>query len=111
MSTLFCMRRLNCYIVVETAIMKETVMIKETVVVKNPTGLHARPATMLAKLAGRYNSNIELIYNDKPIKLKMMQILSAGIKGGSELQIVCDGDDEQQAMQEIKELFENSFGE
>ena len=40
-------------------------MLKEQMVVKNSTGLHARPVTTLVKLAGRYKSTIELVYNDK----------------------------------------------
>lgn len=87
-------------------------MLKETMVVKNSTGLHARPVTALVKLAGRYKSNIELIYNEKTIKMKsMMGLLGAGVKGGSTVEIVCDGEDEKAAMDEIRELFASGFGE
>ncbi|QIQ20589.1 HPr family phosphocarrier protein [Zophobihabitans entericus] len=87
-------------------------MLQEKMVVKNSTGLHARPATMLAKLAGRYESAISLVYNEKTIKLKsMMGLLGAGIKGGSEVEIICDGADEAAAMAEIRELFATGFGE
>ncbi len=87
-------------------------MLKEQMVVKNSTGLHARPVTTLVKLAGRYKSSIELVYNEKNIKLKsMMGLLGAGVKGGSTVEIICDGEDEQAAMDEIRELFASGFGE
>lgn len=87
-------------------------MLKEKVVVRNKTGLHARPATILAKLSRRYQSTIELIYNNKVIKLKsVLSILSAGISSGSVLEVMCNGLDEQDAMDEIKMLFSSGFGE
>jgi len=87
-------------------------MLKEKMVVKNSTGLHARPVTALVKLAGRYKSTIELVYNDKTIKMKsMMALLGAGVKGGSTVEIICDGEDEQAAIDEIRELFATGFGE
>lgn len=87
-------------------------MLKETVIVKNRTGLHARPATILAKLASKYHSKIELVFNEKSIKIKgIIGILSAGISHGSTLVICCDGVDEHEAMQEIQALFANGFGE
>ncbi|MCO6547886.1 MAG: HPr family phosphocarrier protein, partial [Gilliamella sp.] len=53
-----------------------------------------------------------LVYNDKAIKLKsMMGLLGAGVKGGSTVEIICDGEDEQAAMDEIRELFATGFGE
>lgn len=87
-------------------------MLKEIMVVKNSTGLHARPVTTLVKLAGKYQSNIELVHNEKNIKMKsMMGLLGAGISGGSSVEIICDGEDEAAAMDELRELFATGFGE
>ncbi|MCO6523400.1 MAG: HPr family phosphocarrier protein [Candidatus Schmidhempelia sp.] len=87
-------------------------MIKETVVVKNKTGIHARPAGVIVKTAGKYQSNIELVYEGKTLKAKgIMGLLSAGIKGGSQIDIICDGSDENEAMNELKALFNSGFGE
>ncbi|WP_217332914.1 HPr family phosphocarrier protein, partial [Gilliamella apis] len=103
---------INTCIVLTLYICKDYNMLKEQMVVKNATGLHARPVTTLVKLAGRYKSSIELVYNDKTIKLKsMMGLLGAGVKGGSTVEIICDGEDEQAAMDEIRELFATGFGE
>ena len=46
-------------------------MVKESVRIENETGLHARPATEISKIAMKYPCNIELIVNGK----KLMQNL------------------------------------
>lgn len=40
-------------------------MRKEKVILQNETGLHARPASELAKLAGRFKCDINLSVNEK----------------------------------------------
>lgn len=45
-------------------------MLKETVTVGNQTGIHARPAGVLAKTVGNFQSRIELVYNGKRSKQK-----------------------------------------
>ena len=45
-------------------------MIKETFVIENETGLHARPATEIAKIAMKYKSNINIVVNGKTINAK-----------------------------------------
>ena len=87
-------------------------MKKEKVVLKNETGLHARPAGELAKLAGTFNCNININANGKTVSAKsILGIMSLGIKAKTEIEIECDGEDEQTAMLEILKGFENKFGE
>lgn len=87
-------------------------MVKEKVTLNNETGLHARPASIIAKIAMKYNCEINLIVDDKKIKAKSpLAIMSAGIKENTEIEITCDGEDENQALKEITEAFENNFGE
>lgn len=87
-------------------------MVREKVTLRNKTGLHARPAATLVKTAGKYQAKIELVYADKTLRAKgMAGLLGAGIVGGSEVELICDGLDEQQAFDDIKQLFENGFGE
>lgn len=81
-------------------------MVKEFYVIENETGLHARPATEIAKIAMKYKCNINLIANEKIINAKSpLMIMSAGIKSKTKLQILCDGEDENQAMEELREFF------
>ncbi len=87
-------------------------MVKETFVIKNETGLHARPATEISKIAMKYPCNVNLIVNGKMINAKSpLMIMSAGIKSKTELEIVCDGEKEKKALEELKLVFENQLRE
>ena len=78
-------------------------MQKTNVIIKNETGLHARPATELAKLAMKYRCSIALIVNGKMIDAKSpLMIMSAGIKSNTEIEIICDGENEDKALEEVK---------
>ncbi len=87
-------------------------MRKEKVILQNETGLHARPASELAKLAGRFKCDINLNVNEKKANAKsILGIMSLGIKAKTEIEIECNGEDEKEAMTEILKAFENKFGE
>ena len=87
-------------------------MVKESIIIKNETGLHARPATEISKIAMKYKCDVNLVMNGKIINAKSpLMIMSAGIKSKTELEIVCDGEDEDKAMEELKIAFENQLGE
>ncbi len=84
----------------------------EKVVLENETGLHARPASELAKLASKFKCNVKINANGKTIDAKsILSIMSAGIKAKTEIEIECDGEDEENAIKEIVEAFKNKFGE
>ena len=40
-------------------------MAEKNVQIKNPTGLHARPASLLVAEANKFKSKVELRYGDK----------------------------------------------
>lgn len=83
-------------------------MKKTNVVIENETGLHARPATELAKLAMKYRCSITLIANGKMIDAKSpLMIMSAGIKSKTEIEIICDGENEDKALEEVKKFLCN----
>ena len=85
-------------------------MVKETFVIENETGLHARPATEIAKIAMKYKCDVKLIVNGKTINAKSpLMIMSAGIKSKTELEIVCDGDDEEKALEDLKIFLQNNL--
>ncbi len=87
-------------------------MLKDKIILTNETGLHARPASELAKLAATFKSTIKLYVDGKTIDAKsILAIMSAGIKYNTEIEIECDGEDEEKALSEIKKGFENNFGE
>ena len=85
-------------------------MVKENFVIENETGLHARPATEIAKIAMKYKCDVNLIVNGKTINAKSpLMIMSAGIKSKTELEILCDGEDEEQAIEDLKIFLQNNL--
>lgn len=88
-------------------------MVSKKVTVVNEQGLHMRPAGILAKaVAAHKECKVTLNVNGKSVNAKaVMQIMSAGIKRGTEVEIVCDGAEEQAVLDEIAGMFESGFGE
>ena len=88
-------------------------MITKTVTVVNAEGMHMRPAGMIAKLAKEHpESEVIMKANGKEIKAKaVMQIMAAGIKKGTEVELVVTGGNEQAVIDEFAKMFEDGFGE
>ena len=78
----------------------------------NRLGLHARAAAQLVQTANRFSSEINLIKDDIEVNGKsIMGILLLAAPQGTEITVVIEGEDEQQAMNIIAELIEAGFGE
>lgn len=87
-------------------------MVSKVLTVKNPQGLHMRPATTLSQAMTKYSSDICLLHNGNSINAKsVMNLMAGGIKCGNEIEIRCDGEDEQAMIDEAVSLFESGFGE
>ena len=83
-------------------------MIIIEVTVKNPTGLHARPATLLVKRASTYKSDVSIEFNGKKANVKsLIGVLSLGVVKGSIIKVVTSGEDEEKAAEELASLIEN----
>jgi len=78
----------------------------------NQSGLHARPASKLAKIALKYDSEVMVSGNNKSVDAKSISMIMAlGLPKGTELKISVDGPDESDCIEEMKELIENNFYE
>ncbi len=83
-------------------------MKKERVIIENETGIHARPATEISKIAMKYPCDVFLLVNEKKINAKSpLMIMAAGIKTKTEVEILCDGEDEDKAIEELKNFIKN----
>lgn len=80
-------------------------MQQRTFEIVDETGIHARPATILVQTATRFESDIELEYNNKKVNLKsIMGVMSLGVGKGAEVTIYADGEDEAEALEKITEM-------
>ena len=84
-------------------------MVSKTITIKSPEGLHARPATEIAKSATQYTSTVELdVKGNKYNAKSVLNIMSAGIKNSTQIEIICDGVDEESALTAILQTFEKN---
>lgn len=85
-------------------------MFVKDVMVKNQVGLHARPATFFIQKANEFKSLIWIEKEERRVNAKsLLGILSLGIVGGTNIRIIADGTDEQQAVESLVELVESGF--
>jgi len=88
----------------------ERAIAKATIV--NKLGLHARPAMVFVDLASTFQSEVKVSKDDYEVdgkSIMMMMMLAAG--KGSELSIVAEGPDAEQAVAALKKLVDSGFDE
>lgn len=89
-------------------------MLESKVKVVNQLGLHARAAAQLVRLASGFKSRITLKRIDNAVVADAKSILSVLTLAASKrtrLELEIDGEDEQEALPAIEEIFANGFGE
>jgi phosphocarrier protein HPr len=87
-------------------------MIKSTITISNKLGLHARASAKLTKLAGGFRCDIHMSRSGRRVNAKSIMgvmMLAAGL--GAEVEIETDGEDEHQAMEALRALIDDKFGE
>ena len=87
-------------------------MVSQKVTLTNVQGFHMRPAGVFAAAMGKFSSNVTIKFNGNEINGKsLMNIIAACIKCGSEVEICCDGADENDALKTAVDLVESGLGE
>lgn len=87
-------------------------MVNRKVTVTNPTGLHLRPAGNLCKEAMKYKSMITFQFRDTTANAKsVLSVLGACVKSGDEITLICEGEDEQEALDALTAAVESGLGE
>ena len=85
------------------------------VLVKNKLGLHARPAMQFVDLANQYASDIRVLKGgEEPAEAdgkSVMQMIILAAVEGTPLSIEASGDDADEAVRKLAELFDAGFGE
>jgi phosphocarrier protein len=89
-------------------------MIQQSVLVVNKLGLHARAAAKLVRLTSRFSSDVFISREDANQQIdskSILGILMLAASKGTRLIFSIEGNDEVEAGNAIRQLFENKFGE
>ena len=80
-------------------------MTKKSVKIQLDGGLEARPIAVLVQVASQYESTVHLETEDKRVNAKsIMGMMSLGLDNGETVTIVCDGTDEEKALEGIEKI-------
>ncbi|GHV45503.1 phosphocarrier protein HPr [Spirochaetia bacterium] len=87
-------------------------MTEKNVKVLNRAGIHARPAALVVQAIKNFKCSIYFEKDNERINAKsIMGVITLGAAYGTELKIIAEGEDEQQAVDILAHLFESKFEE
>lgn len=87
-------------------------MVSQKLTIKNESGLHARPAGILAQAAMKCDSEVWILLGEKKVQIKsILNLMAAGIKCGTEIELQCEGESEQEDLKTLVDLIESGLGE
>ena len=87
-------------------------MVSQKITVTNEQGMHMRPASVFSQAMTPFASDVKVVFNGTSYDAKsVMMLMSACIKCGAEIEIQCDGADEQDALKKAIELVESGLGD
>ena len=88
-------------------------MVSKKVKIVNATGLHLRPAGVLCEIAMKYTSKITFKTDNhyEANAKSVLSVLGACVKSGEEIEIICEGADEEQALEDVVKSISQGLGE
>ncbi len=87
-------------------------MISKKFTISNAQGFHMRPASLFSAAMGKYPCNVTISFNGNNYNAKStLNLMAACMKCGSEIELICDGEGENEALAEAGKLIESGFGE
>jgi phosphocarrier protein len=86
-------------------------MVSKKLIIINPAGLHLRPISVLCNRSIEFKSKITIKANNKSVNAKsVLGVLSACVKCGDEIELVCDGPDEVEALAMLTNMIQSGLG-
>ncbi|MAR89864.1 MAG: phosphocarrier protein HPr [Pseudomonadales bacterium] len=86
--------------------------LEKSITIINKLGLHARAASKLVTTASRFESRILINRNGQEADAKsIMSVLMLAASQGTELQVVVEGNDAEEAWDQLQILINNRFDE
>jgi phosphocarrier protein HPr len=87
-------------------------MIKQEIEIINKLGLHARASSKLTQTASQFKSDVWIEKNDRKVNAKsIMGVMMLAAAKGSTISLEANGVDETAAMDALKALINDYFGE
>lgn len=87
-------------------------MVSEKVTIINASGVHARPASELAKVATKCNSDVFIHVGERKINPKsVLNLMAAAIRCGTEITVECSGETEEEDLRSIVAAINSGLGE
>lgn len=87
-------------------------MVSKKVKIINPTGLHLRPAGMFCNTAVKFKSKVFFQHGTTQANAKsVLSVLGACVKQGDEIELICEGEDEGEALAAMVSAVEDGLGE
>jgi phosphocarrier protein FPr len=97
---------------VEAAVEAAKTVTSEAIVIPNPTGLHARPAAVLANVAKKFKADIRVQKGDQQANAKsVVAIMGLEIGYGDKVTLVTKGDDAEAAVETLTPLLWEGLGD
>jgi phosphocarrier protein len=87
-------------------------MIEKIIVVKNRAGIHARPAALIAQTSNKFKSEIFMQKDKISVNAKsIMGVITMAAGYNTNISVRVNGEDENEAFEALRSLFENKFEE
>ncbi len=87
-------------------------MVSQKTIINNTTGLDLWPAGLFCKTAVQFKSKITFRHENTTANAKsVLSVLGSCIKKGDEIELICEGIDEKEALAEMLKIIENRLGE
>ena len=86
-------------------------MVSATAVIIDPTGLHLKPAARLSQESQKFRSTVTFMFGNTTANAKsVLSILGSCVKCGDEIEIVCNGPDEEEALSHLLLVIKRGLG-
>ena len=87
-------------------------MLTREVTIGNKLGLHARAAAKLVSVANGYAAEVLIVKNGQRVNGKsIMGVMMLAASKGTQLELIVNGEGEQEAMDALTALIDDKFGE
>jgi phosphocarrier protein len=87
-------------------------MVSKKIIINIPAGLHLRPISVLCNRAIDFKSTVTIKLGDKSVNAKsVLGVLSACVKHKDEIELICEGPDESEALSVLSDMIMGGLGD